>query len=85
MEPPTIEPGQVWADNDKRVKGRTLEVLRVEGDYAVLKIKTNDDDTASRIRMGIARQGEDRRGKVVRILRRRMRPTSTGYRLVQDV
>lgn len=61
---PSVRPGQVWADNDSRSRGRTVRVVSV------------DDDGKATVRSG---------GKLTRIRLDRFRPTSTGYRLVEDV
>ena len=79
-----VRPGQAWADNDKRVKGRTLRVLRLYETRALCETVTNDDATQQRIDRG-DRTARDMRGKTTSISLDRFRPTSTGYRLVQDV
>lgn len=86
-----VKPGQIWADNDLRSKGRTLEVIsvyqsRIADSVAVCKILTNEEETQ---RLIDNPQGsyapKDRRGKTTTIKVRRFKPTSTGYRLIQDV
>jgi hypothetical protein len=68
-----VRPGQVWADSDKREAGRTVRVERVECQYAYCRVLTpRDANPLGRI------------GHEVRILIDRMRPTSTGYRLVSE-
>lgn len=88
-----VRPGQVWADNDPRVAGRTLRVERLEWSsrmnctIAVCTIVTNDDYTQGlldRPQESPWRRRHDRRGKTTEIAVRRMRPTSTGYRLVGE-
>ena len=64
-----VKVGQVWSDNDKRCKGRTVTVLRLhlplnEGGDAWAEVKSN-------------------RGKISRINLRRFRTNSTGYVLVR--
>lgn len=84
---PDVRPGQVWADNDIRVSGRTLRVERIEDDpkrgekVAVCTILTNDDETQTRVDRG-EKRARDMRGKETRIAVRRMQPNSTGYRLM---
>lgn len=70
---PEVKVGQVWADNDARARGRTLEVLEVGENHAVCKVLTparfaNVSTT----------------GRTVRIMLRRFKPNSTGYRLLED-
>jgi hypothetical protein len=81
----TVKPGQIWADNDKRQQGRTLLVERVDGDRALCRILTNRDVVQRDIERHYAAGMQDRHGKTVSVAVARMRPTSTGYRLVQAV
>ena len=71
---PDVRPGQVWADNDRRMEGRTLEVSRTKGDYAYCVVLT---DAQGALTSAV--------GRVKKILIRRMVPNSTGYRLMHDV
>jgi hypothetical protein len=80
---PNVRPGQVWADNDKRHKGRTLRVERVAGGIVLCRIVTNTD-TVQRLLDRKSPQVRDRRGKIVSIALVRFRPTAAGYRLIQD-
>ena len=73
--PETVRPGQVWADNDHRVEGRTLRVDKIDGDHAICTVVTGPNPAASTDRSV---------GKQRRILLRRFTPTSTGYRLVYE-
>jgi hypothetical protein len=89
---PDVRPGQIWADNDKRSKGRTLQVDQIISDrtsgdlVAVCKILTNADSTQRELDdPKILWSSRDMRGQRVRVKVSRMRPTSTGYRLMQDV
>ena len=73
-----IRVGQVWADNDSRGQGlglRTLKVVAIEKGYvhrAICEVLTDWD-------------GEPpQRAREVRIKVDRMRPTSSGYRLVEE-
>lgn len=90
-----VRPGQVWADNDPRVAGRTLRVDDVRDGTAHCTILTNDHESQARIdqtghtgRAGRYVDGTwvpgDRRGTTTRIRLGRMRPISTGYRLLTD-
>ncbi|MFF3060161.1 hypothetical protein [Streptomyces sp. NPDC057909] len=63
---------QVWADNDRRSAGRTVRVGAVSERHAYCTVLT-------------AAAPGGRTGRRVRILIERMRPTSTGYRLVELV
>lgn len=78
LEVPTVRRGQVWADNDRRSEGRKVRILRVEEAEAVVIVLTARTD---------ASDGERQRavGAEHRIRLNRFRPTSTGYRLVEDV
>ncbi|MFB6643122.1 DUF6354 family protein [Streptomyces chartreusis] len=69
MTLPDVRPGQIWADNDKRCEGRTLRVEAVSARHAQCTDLTS------------AAEG-GRTGHTVRILLERMRPTTTGYRLL---
>jgi hypothetical protein len=80
---PKVRPGQVWADNDRRYEGRTLRVERIEGLQAVCIVLTNSTNHQARIDKGDA-WAQDTRGKERHIALSRMKPTSTGYRLIQD-
>ncbi|MEU8521212.1 hypothetical protein [Streptomyces sp. NPDC048577] len=69
MTQPDVRVGQVWADNDKRSEGRTVRVDEVDVCYAYCTVLTS------------ATPG-GRTGQRTRIALERMRPTSTGYRLL---
>ncbi|MDH2389353.1 hypothetical protein QCN29_11225 [Streptomyces sp. HNM0663] len=69
MTQPDVRAGQVWADNDKRSKGRPVRVDEVDVRYAYCAVLTS------------ATPG-GRTGQRTRIALERMRPTSTGYRLL---
>lgn len=84
MTEPQVEPGQVWADNDNRCKGRTIRVDSIDGDRAVCTVLTNPTSTQERIDRGDQSNIQDTRGKQTRISLRRFRPTSTGYRLLAN-
>lgn len=72
-EQPEVKVGQVWADNDKRSAGRHVKVIAIEvlHKQAVVRQCTADGQLIGR--------------RVTRIRLDRFRPTSTGYRLVEDV
>jgi hypothetical protein len=82
----TVRPGQVWADNDWRAEGRTLRVEAIQDGKAICTILTNP--TSIQERLDRPSQADpwvrDVRNKQTRIRLDRFRPTSTGYRLVQD-
>ena len=80
---PDVNPGQIWADNDPRSAGRTLRVDRIEGGKAVCTTLTNVDSTQWRIDRD-DRTARDMRGRTTRISLARFRPTSTGYRPMED-
>jgi hypothetical protein len=87
---PDVRVGQIWADNDWRSKGRTLRVdevkhsSRMGKQVAVCTILTNADRVQAEVDRG-SPWVKDRRGKTTEVGVERMKPTSTGYRLVQDV
>lgn len=81
---PEVKPGQVWADNDWRSRGRTLRVLSIDGEHAVCEVLTLSIQQQRMVDQGSA-WANDVRGKTRRIALRRMKPTHTGYRLVEDV
>ncbi len=82
---PDVRPGQVWADNDWRQAGRTLRVVDLVHDSlrggeltAVLEVLTDRSPTRN------YPAGLSQVGKRVRVRVRRMRPTSTGFRLLTE-
>lgn len=64
-----VRVGQVWADNDYRSEGRTVMVMEIVGDSAICSVAFGNNKTRKR----------------TKILLRRFRPNSTGYRLIADV
>lgn len=84
---PDVRAGQVWADNDSRVTGRTIRVDEVDATHATCTILTNDATTQGNLDnpSQASYQPKDRRGATTRIAIKRFRPTSTGYRLLTDV
>jgi hypothetical protein len=67
----TVRVGQVWADLDKRSKGRRIRVLEVGQYHATVR----DADAVP---------GAWPPARKTRIRLDRFRPTSTGYRLVSE-
>lgn len=79
---PTVKPGQIWADNDPRMKGRTIRV-----DQIISKLPTSSSDLKLQARCTVlTKVGGDPvdRPRTVDIAVDRFRPISTGYVLVQD-
>ena len=70
-----VEPGQVWADNDRRSTGRRIKVLEVHREMA--------DGTPFANGYAIV-QDASGRGRKTTIRLDRFRPTSSGYRLVEN-
>ncbi|WP_432034648.1 hypothetical protein [Streptomyces antibioticus] len=68
---PGVRVGQVWADNDKRSEGRTVRIDEIDARYAYCTVLTTAMPSS-------------RTGQRTRIGLERMRPTSTGYRLLED-
>jgi hypothetical protein len=80
---------QVWADCDPRSAGRTFQVEAIHRPYAECVILTNSDNVTERLNGNPGKDGwwyqpKDRRGASIRIRLNRLRPTSQGYRLVED-
>lgn len=73
IETPTVRPGQVWADNDPRMQGRTIEILSITQDRVMVKTLTTARNSVN-AKVGATRP----------IRLDRLRPTSTGYRLVSE-
>lgn len=76
--PPTVRPGQVWADADPRAEGRTLRVVQVSEVRVLCEVVTPYTE-------GRLPEARDTRGRRTRIALDRFRPGARGYRLVQDV
>lgn len=74
-----VKPGQVWADNDKRQVGRTVQVESLEHtdgkSYANVKVLTDRDTGLSVTAVG----------RSFRVRLDRFYPNSTGFRLMEDV
>jgi hypothetical protein len=84
-EQPEVKVGQVWADNDKRCKGRTIRVDAIEAGKAVCTVLTNADAVQAALDAGDPMWVADGRKRPTRISLGRFRPTSTGYRLINEV
>lgn len=78
---PTVRVGQVWADNDKRSVGRQVRVVEVDHTHATVELVARRGRPA---RGAEAQQRVDP-GQQTKIRLDRFKPTSTGYRLVQDL
>lgn len=72
MATTVVRPGQIWADNDKRARGRQVRVEAVDDTHAtvVLVVARHEDILGARPK------------RCTRIRLDRFKPTSTGYRLV---
>jgi hypothetical protein len=80
-----VRVGQVWADNDPRTGGgRLLKVYELDS-----RTTWTRDNSALSVPIAICRRvvGPNREsvGRRLEIRIDRFRPTSTGYRLVEDV
>lgn len=75
-----VRPGSVWADNDKRNPGRTVRVNLVDKMYAYCTVLTETGGGEPTVGTG-GIPGAERK---VRIRLNRMRPTASGYRLIED-
>lgn len=64
--------GQIWADNDRRSKGRTVRVVGIEANRVSVETVT-----------GVGGKPAPKR-KPASILLNRFRPNSTGYSFVSD-
>lgn len=68
-----VQVGQVWADNDPRVAGRTIKVEAIDGNKAVCRVLATPFDYP-----------QGRTGHTTKIALRRFKPTTTGYRLIRE-
>jgi len=81
-----VRPGQIWEDCDARAKGRTLRVDRIETHtFQAGGITGLVPHAVCTVLTPPANAGHRRIGHQVTIRVSRMRPTSTGYRLVTDM
>lgn len=69
-----VRVGQIWQDNDKRGYGRRVRVVEVDETHALVELHVPRG----------AGHMHAKPGRRTRIRLDRFRPTSTGYRLVQD-
>jgi len=67
---PEVRVGQIWADNDKRSRGRKVRVVEVGETHATVE--------------EVVTGWTGRPPRRTRIRLDRFRPTSTGYRLVSE-
>ncbi len=72
---PVPKIGQIWADNDPRSKGRTIRIVSVNERFVQAETLTPAKGYIS----------ETSTGRITRIRVDRLRPSTTGYRLMQDV
>ena len=76
---PDVRPGQIWADDDYRMRGRKVKVL---------EMTTVGGEPAARVQVIANAKGAvlpvDGKPRITTIRVRRFRPGSTGYRLEQD-
>ncbi|MFG1683534.1 hypothetical protein ACGFNP_25420 [Nonomuraea sp. NPDC049269] len=94
IDAPPVTVGSVWACNSAREWGRSVEVIAIRDDYAVVKTLTNSHevqrglDANERCERADAMRPFpnvfDRVGMTGRIRLHRMRPTANGYRYVTD-
>jgi hypothetical protein len=75
--------GQVWADNDKRSSGRKVRIVEVDRTHATVELVSERGRPWSGLRPGEPARAEP--GRRTRIRLDRFKPTTTGYRLAQDV
>lgn len=73
-DPTVIRPGQIWQDNDKRSYGRKVRVVETDTTHALVELYVPRG----------AGHLHAKPGRQTRIRLDRFRPTSTGYRLIQD-
>ena len=68
-----VRVGQLWADNDPRAAGRTIRITEVGKYIATAEVITSAD------------YADDKSvGRSTRISLSRFKPTSTGYRLLNE-
>lgn len=73
MSTPDVRPGQIWANNDKRSAGRKVRIVAID--------EQPDPRKPGSTGYAVVEQVTGRR---TRIRLDRFRPTTTGYRLIQD-
>lgn len=81
MSLPDVRPGQIWADNDYRMKGRKvqiLELIEIAGEPAARVIVTANAKGAVK-----PLRTDQPRTTIIRV--RRFKPNATGFVLETDV
>lgn len=91
---PTVRVGQVWADNDPRAAGRRVKVLRLYIVQEHPRTGRYQRDYSRKVDVPFAecevvaerpgRIGASTLGRKVQIRTERMKPTTTGYRLIEE-
>jgi hypothetical protein len=82
---PDVRPGQIWADNDPRSEGRTLQVLAIEEGRALCAVRTNSNWVQEWIdERNSKNPPSDRRGANTRINLKRFDGSGRGYKLVRE-
>lgn len=84
---PDVQPGQVWADNDSRVAGRTIRVESIEDGKAICTVLTNSTKAQADLDAHGGKftgWSQDTRSRTTKISLARFKPTRTGYRLIKD-
>lgn len=79
--PTPVRPGQVWADNDWRARGQTIIVRSITAGYATCEVLTERDEVLAALLVPRRRRAV---GTTTTSRLARFRPSSTGYRLVQE-
>lgn len=79
----SVKVGQIWADNDPRKEGRTLEVIGIEGNEVVCVVRSNITEVADSLARG-ERLYTNRIGTTTRIKIRRLAALARGYRPVEE-
>lgn len=77
---PVVRVGQVWADNDNRSAARQVRVVEIDDTHATVELVGQRGRPAR----GHELRQEAKPGRRTRVRLDRFRPTSTGYRLVND-
>jgi hypothetical protein len=80
-------PGQVWADNDKRCIGRMVQIDAIRGDFAFCTVVADRGDP-KRLKGRhncIRPAGWTPIGRSTVIKLDRLKPTSSGYRLIDTM
>lgn len=75
----TVQPDQVWLDNDRRSAGRALVVIAIEGEFATCRVIR--EGARRRSHWSTRPAGWTSVGTVTRIKVSRFRPSSNGYTL----